>query len=87
MELKITSSQDWPEIEDYVRKHLNRLSKSNEGYKITRNFNDDIKELARLEWEERTYKQPSTRRVKLVDKINQELLELDKLFVLGTLFK
>jgi len=87
MDLRINTSKDWDDLEPYVRKHLRTLSKSNEAYKIIKNFNNDIKELARLEWEERLHKKSSSKRANLVDKINRELLELDKLLVLGTLYR
>ena len=87
MDMKITSAKDWDRLEPYVRKILRTIAQSNESYKLMKTFNDQIKELSRLEWEERLYKTPSSRRTNLIDKVNQELLELDKQLVLGTLYR
>lgn len=87
MEMRITTSQDWDSLEPYVRKIIRSIARANECYKLMKTFNDQIKELARLEWEERLHKTPSSRRTNLLDKINQELLELDKQLVIGTLFR
>lgn len=88
MSYNIKNSQDWPGLETTIYQNLkNATDNPAEIVKIMRNIRQQISELSRMEVDERRRQKPSSRYLDKVDKINQDLLQLEKLVVLATLWR
>jgi len=86
-QLVIQQSQDWNHVEQLLRGYLRGLGRSSDGHRIIRAIDYQIAELSNIEVEQRRLNRVLPKHQILVDKINQNLLELEKHIFLAKLSK
>ena len=86
-QLVIQQAQDWNSVELLLRGYLRGLQKGADGHRIIRAIDHQIAELSNIEVEQRRLHRVLPKHQELVDKINQNLLELEKHIFLAKLSK
>lgn len=88
MSYEIHSSQDWPRLERTIQQNLRQATDSPvEIHRILANIQREVSELARMEVEQRRRARPTVSYLEKVDKINRDLLQLEKIVMLATLWR
>lgn len=78
MTLRIEKAADWYPVETELREYLRNLGHNSEVHAIVRSFSKMIAELGDIEVEQRRLHRTLPKHAELVDKINQNLLDLEK---------
>lgn len=88
MSYEITCSQDWPRLERTIQQNLRQATDSPvEIHRILANIQREVSELSRMEVEQRRRARPTVSYLEKVDKINRDLLQLEKIVMLATLWR
>lgn len=86
----INSSLDWPEVEGEIQKFSYQLPIFSKDFqKIKTNLYEDFTVLSKIEVEHRRTKNKNLelKKIRLIDKINQNLSTIENIYVIGLLTK
>lgn len=85
--LTIAQAQDWNRVESLLRQYLRNLDQGADARRITHSIDQLVRELSNIEVEQRRLHRTLPKHQELVDKINANLLELEKHIFLAKLSK
>lgn len=84
--LKISNTADWQAVEAELRQYLRGLGNNADAMRIISGLRRQLDALGNIEVEQRRRNRILPQHTEMVDRINANLLELEKLIVLAKLY-